>query len=391
METIEASSSAEFRSIAGTYMEEGGLFVYDSRTLESTAQGLIDIEMPYGMTVRYAAKANGHPYITGLFDDMGLHFDASSLNEADRLMEQGVEPSKISLSSQVLRETPSLRVAIEKGILPVATSLRQISMLGGLGCKDIAVRINPGVGSGHSNRTDVGGPNSSFGIWHQEIPKVIEVAESEGLTVDRLHTHIGSGAKSTIWNMAMMASLSVVEQLPDVTTLDIGGGYKVARMPDEESTDMEEVGSIFAERLEDFAKKSGRRLKLEIEPGTHLVANAGTLLGRVEEKVKTNRYEFLKLNVGMNAIMRPTLYGAQHPIEVLNDSDEYKEYVVVGPCCESGDILTPASGDPEAIQARRLNKAEVGDYVAIHGAGAYCASMSANRYNDVPEATELVI
>ena len=144
-------------------------------------------------------------------------------------------------------------------------------------------------------------------------------------------------------------------------------------------------------QLENFANKTGREIHLEIEPGTLLVGNAGILLGRVMESVSTDMYDFLKLNVGMNAILRPSLYGAQHPIKVLNDNQEKKDYVVAGPCCESGDILTPAPGDPEKIMPRKLNKAEVGDYVAIGGVGAYCASMSPRQYNDIPPATEIII
>lgn len=206
-----------------------------------------------------------------------------------------------------------------------------------------------------------------------------------------MHTHIGSGVNPNVWRTVIQKSLGIVEVLEDVTTLDVGGGYKVARMPDEKPTDIVQVIEIFGEELERFAHRTGREIKLEIEPGSYLVALAGTLLGRIEEVTSTDKYNFIKLNVGMNAIMRPALYGAQHPIEVLNDSQEEEAYVVVGPCCESGDILTPAPDDPEGILPRTLNKAKEGDIVAIGGAGAYCASMSVNRYNDIPEATEIVV
>lgn len=391
MSTIETSPGIDFREIAEEHMGVGGLFVYDRTLLARTAQDLLDIERPVDMTVRYAAKANPHPEIVSLFDSMGLHFDASSAYEAERLLGYGVEGQKISLSSQVLRPTVALRHdMLDKGVLLVATSLRQIRILGNLAAEEIAVRINH-VGYGHNNRTNVGGPSSSFGIWHEELPAVLDYARRGDQVISRLHTHIGSGAEPNVWRSVIQKSLAIVERLPDVTTLDIGGGYKIARMPGETSTDMNEVCGVFAEELDQFARWTGRDIGLEIEPGTHLVANAGTLLGRIEEVVETDRYKFLKLNVGMNAILRPSLYGAQHPIEVLNDATEQEEYVVVGPCCESGDILTPAPADPEGILPRILNKAEVDDYVAIGGAGAYCASMSANRYNDIPEATEIVV
>lgn len=391
MSVAEVQSGPDFRQIAAEHMGDGGLFVYDSAVLEDSAQRILDLEMPFGITPRYAAKANPHPQIVAQFDEMGLHFDASSVQEAQRLLRYGVEGAKISLSSQILRDGRDLHDVLQAGVLPVATSIAQIGRLASRGVEEMAVRINPGKGSGHNNRTNVGGPASSFGIWYQQLHEVMAAAESADVTIDRLHTHIGSGADPEVWQGAIQKSLAIVEQMPDVTTLDIGGGYKVARMPDEPTTDMHQVGEVFAHEIAEFAERTGREIKLEVEPGTYLVALAGTLLGRVEEQAVTDDYNFLKLNVGMNAILRPSLYGAQHPITVLNDAYFKKDYVVVGPCCESGDILTPAPDDPEGILPRELNVAEEGDIVAIGGAGAYCASMSAERYNDIPPATEVVI
>jgi diaminopimelate decarboxylase len=93
----------------------------------------------------------------------------------------------------------------------------------------------------------------------------------------------------------------------------------------------------------------------------------------------------------MNDILRPTLYGAQHPMDIIPASDETQEYVVVGHNCESGDLLTPAPGDPETLAPRILPKAEVGDLLLIGGTGAYCASMAAHSYNGFPSAKEILL
>lgn len=84
-------------------------------------------------------------------------------------------------------------------------------------------------------------------------------------------------------------------------------------------------------------------------------------------------------------------YGAQHPIVVHKDTDETADYVVVGHCCESGDLFSCAPGDPEALQARKLKKAAIGDLVSIEGSGAYCSSMSTKNYNSFPEAAEVLV
>jgi diaminopimelate decarboxylase len=93
----------------------------------------------------------------------------------------------------------------------------------------------------------------------------------------------------------------------------------------------------------------------------------------------------------MTEVTRPSLYGAQHPIDVLATGREQAEVVFVGPACESGDILTPAPGDPEALGPRWVPRPQVGDLVIVGGAGAYCAAMSTINYNSYPRAPEVML
>ena len=95
----------------------------------------------------------------------------------------------------------------------------------------------------------------------------------------------------------------------------------------------------------------------------------------------------------MTEILRPSLYGAQHAVVVLsrNSTGRRKNYVVVGHCCESGDLLTPAPGDSELLEPRELEETTVGDLCVIEGVGAYCSSMPAKNYNSFPEAPEVLI
>ena len=150
------------------------------------------------------------------------------------------------------------------------------------------------------------------------------------------------------------------------------------------------------DELRRFAAEGGPRLRLEIEPGTFLVGNAGAVVASVIDVVDTGKegFSFIKTDTGMTEILRPSMYGAQHPLTVVprEDGDRPpREYLVVGHCCESGDVLTPAPGDPEALRVRPLAEARVGDAVVIGGAGAYCAGMSAKNYNSFPEAPEVLL
>jgi len=369
-------------------------YVYDKTALETNAAAVLAFPNAFGLTGRYAMKASPNAAILKLFDRVGLHFDASSGHEVRRAMAAGVAAEKISLSAQ---EVPSdLGELLEAGIQFNACSLSQLECFGQL-CSggEVGIRFNPGAGSGGNNRTNVGGPSSSFGIWHEWVPQVKAIALKYDLTVVRIHTHIGSGSDPAVWVKVADMNFELVSQFPDVKTLNLGGGFKVGRMANEKSTDLQVVGEPVKQKFEAFAKKTGREIRMEVEPGTFLLANAGSLLSTVQDVVSTGEsgYDFIKLNSGMTELLRPSIYGAQHPIFLLQgeESTTTKPYVVVGHCCESGDILTPASGDPELLSTRDLPEANIGDLCVIDGTGAYASGMTPKHYNSYPEAPEVLL
>lgn len=368
------------------------LFVYSKESLKNRAQLLKDLQLPYGFTPRYAAKANMHPEIIRTFDEYGLAFDASSSYEADKLMKMGVNGTSISLSSQ--QPAHNLDNLLGNGIRYVATSMHQLELFLKSPARGdtVGLRVNPGLGAGHNNRTTTGGANSSFGLWNEYVDDALSAARVFGVRITTLHVHIGSGADPHMWAAVMDTALELVGKMPDVKTLDIGGGFKVKRFSDEQEADMEAIALAFSERLVRFGTVTGREIHLEVEPGTWLVAHAGVLLSTVVDIVDTGEdgHTFLRLDTGMNDIIRPSMYGAQHQMKILSESDEKKHYVVVGHNCETGDILTPAPGDPEGLEPRLLTEAAIGDILAIYDAGAYCASFAAHGYNSYPSAKEIL-
>ena len=370
------------------------VYVYDSETLEANAQAALDFPNAYGLTVRYAMKAAPNRAILKQFCAAGLQIDASSGHEARRAMAAGFPAGAISLSSQELPE--DFDQLHRQGVAINACSLHQLERFGAaFPGGEIGLRFNPGAGSGGNNRTNVGGPSSSFGIWHAWIDQVKEMVDRFGLKVVRIHTHIGSGSDPAVWQTIAGMSLDLVRQFESVHTLNLGGGYKVARMEDEVGTDLQACGAPVAEKFRGFAAETGREIKLEIEPGTFLLANACSLLAKVQDRVSTGSegYEFIKLDTGMTEILRPSLYGAQHPIRIVQQEPRagQRAYVVAGHCCESGDILTPAPGDPELLAPRLLPLTEIGDLCLIDGVGAYCSAMSTKHYNSYPEAAEVLL
>jgi len=384
---LTVEQAAEVRERFGT-----PCYVYDRRTLESVARAALDFPAPFGYTLRYAMKANPSIGILSLFRDLGLGVDASSDYEVERAIRAGFRPDQIQLTSQM----PSRRLAqhVQRGVLFNACSLHQLESYGKVAPgTNVCVRFNPGLGSGGTNRTNTGGPASSFGIWHEYLPDVKRIAEQYNLTIDSIHSHIGSGSDPEVYKRVARMTLDLVEQFPSATRVNLGGGFKVGRMPGEVTADLQDIGHHVERELIEFQERTGRRLHLEAEPGTYLVANAGAVVASCIDVVDTGTagYQFAKLDTGMTEVTRPAMYGAQHPITVLSESSDTTSIVFVGPLCESGDILTPAPGDPEALAPRTSRKPAIGDLVVIDGAGAYCAAMSTINYNSYPQSPEVML
>lgn len=392
MEQLRFLTPETARAIAGAHGTP--VYVYSEASLRAQAAAALAFPNAYGLTVRFAMKACPNAAVLRLFASMGLHFDASSGFEALRAMKAGVPAASISLSTQELPDFfPDL---VKAGVLINACSLRQLERYGEkFPGTEVGVRFNPGAGSGANGKTNVGGPDSSFGIWHERADDVAAIARKHALRIVRIHTHIGSGSDPVIWQKTSLLSLEIVKKFPLVTTLDLGGGFKVARVAAEKGTDLQKCGAPIREAFEKFAAETGRRLKLEIEPGTFLVANTGAVVTTITDIVDTGAAgrTFLKIDSGMTEVLRPSLYGSQHATVVIprKPAGKTRDYVVVGHCCESGDLVTCAPGDPEGIAARTLPEAAPGDLLVIEGAGAYCAAMSSKNYNSFPEAPEVLL
>jgi diaminopimelate decarboxylase len=395
---LTREQAAEVKRLFGT-----PCYVYERAGFEDAAAEALAFPAPYGFTLRYAMKANPSRGVLEVFRDLGLDLDASSDFEVERALLAGFAPESIQLTSQMPSRTLEKHVA--RGVIFNACSLHQLDLFGRVAQgQSLAVRINAGRGSGSTRRTNTGGRAASFGIWHEYLDEVHVRAKKYDLTINTLHCHIGSGTDPAVWKRVVRKTLKIAKKLPSVVRVNLGGGFKVGRMPGEPTVDLGDVGSHVRAALEDFKRSTGRALHLEIEPGTYLVARAGAVVATCVDVVDTGcdvhgwrawlrhrPYRFAKLDTGMTEITRPSLYGAQHPIDVMATGREFVETVFVGPCCESGDILTPAPNDSEALAPRKVPKPEIGDLVVVGGAGAYCAAMSTINYNSYPQTPEVML
>lgn len=163
MDRIPFLSDDTAASLARAY--DTPLFVYDAPTLRASAAAVMAFPAPFGLTVRYAVKALPTAAVVQLLTAAGLHLDCSSGFEAERVMRAGAPASLVQVTAQELPK--GLAELLARGVRVTACSLHQLEVLCALQPgREMMVRVNPGLGSGFNNRTNVGGSGSSFGIWH---------------------------------------------------------------------------------------------------------------------------------------------------------------------------------------------------------------------------------
>lgn len=392
IEQLKFLSPKQVKDIANDFGTP--VFVYSQEEIEKRCEVALSFPNEYGLTVRYAMKANPNATILKIMRKKGVHIDASSIYEVERALLIGFQPNEIMLTSQEI--SPNLKSILEKGVFYNACSLHQLETYGILfPGKEVSIRVNPGLGSGATQKTDVGGTTSSFGIWHEYMDDVKKIREKYNLKITKVHTHIGSGSDPEVWKAVSRYTLEYAEMFPECQTVNLGGGFKVGRMSDEKTTDLQKIGEPVKELFIQFYKTHGRKLRLEIEPGTHMMALCGSIISRVVDKVNTGTkgFEFIKLDTGMDANTRPSLYGSRHPLITVAANDDTpqntKDYVVVGHCCESGDLFTQKEGG--APETRTMSEAQIGDFIVMEGTGAYCSGMSTKNYNSYPETQEVLL
>ncbi|MFC8914698.1 diaminopimelate decarboxylase [Streptomyces sp. NPDC047821] len=396
MEQLKFLSQDDVRTVAERFGTP--VFVYDEATVRRSSETMATLPNAFGLTVRYSLKACPSQAIIRLFDRQGFSFDASSVWEARRAVLAGADPAKISMTAQEAVFDDNLRELIDAGLQFDAGSLHQLDEYGrNYPGGEVAIRINPGFGSGLVGRLNSGGPQSSFGIWHEQLPEVKRIVDEHGLKLVRLQSHIGSGHHWDILIDAVRTMLSFARDFQDVHTLDLGGGYRVSALNTDPVYDHTEWARVVADELTAFAEETGRRLHTEVEPGTYLTALSGALVTKVIDKADTGEdgNSFLKINSGLTEIARPSYYGVQHPIVSVpatgtRAADDAEEYNVVGHCCIAGDVLTASYKPVEQLAPVPLGRTEIGDFIVIERAGSYCSSMSMKNFNSYPEAAEVL-
>jgi diaminopimelate decarboxylase len=333
--------------------------------------------------VRYAMKANACPAVLDIVRDAGVGIDTVSPWEVRLARSRGFRKRDIIYSGN----NPSTDELIALHKSGVTMNVDALSALERLGKRTkggrVALRMNLEVGAGHHKHVVTAGPESKFGLSRDDLPAAREIAARYKLAIIGVHQHIGSGLGDlAIYKRAMEPLFELAETFPELEFVDVGGGFGVPYRPEEARLDLASWGAAMTARFETLEKKVGRKLRLIIEPGRYVVAESGILLTRVTTVKRTHDRTFVGVDTGMHHLVRPAMYESFHPIRSLAPRDgKLERCFVVGPICESGDVLA---------EDRQMVAPEEGDLLAIGCAGAYGYSMS-SHYNLRPRPAEVVI
>ena len=354
-------------------------YVYDGATVDGALEAL------RGLTavsrVFYAMKANPHPALLRRIAARGFGIECVSRGEIEHAL-----AAVPGLAPEMLLFTPNFAPrseyawALEHGIRVTVDNLYVLRQWPELfRGREILVRVDTGRGHGHHQHVRTAGVHAKFGVPLFEMGELAQVAHENGTRIIGLHAHTGSGVFDVRTWVDTAQSLAVIARdLPDVRILDIGGGIGVPERTAQPAVDLAVLNHELS-RL----RTAEPRFELWMEPGRYIVAPAGVLLARVTQIKGKGEVQYLGVATGMNSLIRPALYGAYHEIVNLSRLDRPTDQVfnVVGPICESADVLGHDRLLPETAE---------GDVLLIANAGAYGRAMS-SHYNLRAPAEEIVL
>jgi diaminopimelate decarboxylase len=340
--------------------------------------------------VYYAAKANSNLSVLKILETEGAYLDAVSPGEVSMALTAGFPPERILFTGTSVRND-ELKFLVDSNVTVNIDSLSQLDRLLKITVPNtLSVRVNPEIGAGHHDHCITAGKNTKFGLWENNALKAYAAAKNAGVERFGIHMHVGSGVLDVApFVLALDKLLSVAKKVHDEIGLsfefvDMGGGLGVPYKPEDKKLDLalfsEKVLSLFKSKIDEY--DLGKPFFC-VEPGRYLICDASVLLTAVNTVKATPFKKFVGVDAGFNTLVRPTMYGSYHQVLVANKlaSPEEETYDVVGPVCESGDVLA---------KDRRLPKIQEGDLLAVLNAGAYGYAMS-SQYNARPRAAEVLV
>ena len=361
-------------------------FIYSKAALEQNYQAYEKAFEGHSHLICYAVKANSNLAVLNVLAKLGAGFDIVSGGELDRVIAAGGDTKKVTFSG-LGKTTQEIYKALDTGIhcfnIESEAELFRINEIAVNNSQvaPISIRVNPDVNAETHPYISTGLKENKFGLsMEKAIQLYLHATKMKGICIKGLDFHIGSQLTSIKPILdALDRVLTLNDQLISrdiiIEHINIGGGLGVTYEDEMPPTPNELILAV-KEKLQ------GIDLKIVVEPGRSIAANAGILVTKVEYLKNHEEKNFAIIDGAMNDLIRPALYGAWQKIVPVKktEGNENTTYDIVGPICESADVL----GKSRSLYIN------AGDLLAIKSAGAYGFVMSSN-YNTRPRAPEIMI
>ena len=333
----------------------------------------------------YAVKANTNISILKEIKNYHLGADVVSLGELMKALKAGIQPNKIVFSG-VGKTTKEIKYAVDKNILLInAESKSEILEIEKIAKRkkrvvNIGIRLNPNTDAKTISQISTGKKENKFGVDQKiflQLNKYLK--DSKYLSLKCLSVHIGSQILShkPYQNMLRIVDKIIKKSDHNFEYIDLGGGMGIDYTHKNSKLNLKK----YSQNIEKFLKKNNS--KIIFEPGRSIIGSAAVLITKIIYIKEGYKKNFIILDAGMNDLMRPALYSAQHkiiPSKKMGKISE-KNYEFVGPICESTDKFA---------SVKKFHKLTEKDFIVICDVGAYGTSLSSN-YNVRPKPIEILI
>ncbi len=374
-------SAETLSKIANTYGTP--VYVYDTDKISHQFEQLNKEFAKTNTRFFYASKALTNINILQHILNIGCNIDCSSINEAKLAIHTGFEPTNILYTSNGI----DFSEIEEAAALGVHINIDSLSNLEKFGKKfghsyPVGIRLRPNIMAGGNLKISTGHQSSKFGIPIEQLNEILQLVKKYNLYIRGLHIHTGSEIKDVAVFMKVAdIFVDLIPHFPEVSFLDLGGGFKVAYKEKDPTTDIAELAHEINIFLTGLEKTHLRQFECWFEPGKYLVSEAGYLVTKVNVLKDFNNIAFAGVDSGLNHLIRPMMYDAYHRIEnISNTSGNKKNYTITGNICETDTFGSD----------RLLHEVREGDFLAIYNAGAYGFEMSSN-YNARFKPAEVMV
>tara|TARA_B100001123_G_scaffold118197_1_gene137555 strand:- start:173 stop:1402 length:1230 start_codon:yes stop_codon:yes gene_type:complete len=333
----------------------------------------------------FSVKSNSNLTILRELKKMGSGADVVSMGELLKATKAGINNKKIVFSG-IGKTEEEIKMAIKKGVLLInIESESEVNLINKISKKvsrkiPVGIRLNPNVTGRTHEKISTGGKNEKFGLLYNDFINLCrKIKKMKNLKLEGISVHIGSQITSIgpFKKMLSVINKTINKSKINFKFIDLGGGMGISYSKQEKQINL----SQYAKEVSKFLKN--KNSKIIFEPGRFIVGNSAILITKIVYIKKSNDKYFVVLDAGMNDLMRPALYDAEHQIIPLKKSNKTfrGNLQFVGPICESTDKFS---------NQRKFSQIKEGDYLALANVGAYGMSLSSN-YNTRPTLAEIMV